>query len=467
MKRDACVATIIMLLFSSAHCNNRSPPGRPVLLGCRSPEKETFTCWWEPGIDGGLPTTHRLYYQRERLEGRYECPDYHSAGRNACFFDRNYTSIWVDYYLTVVASNALGNATSDILKIDVMDIVKPDAPESIRLAAEDREESPSLYVSWEHPQNVDTNSGWVTLEYQLRARQQQRGGETTTNWKEYKAGTQTQFTLYGVHPGAVFVVQVRCRLDHGSWSSWSHASYVKIPNSIWKEKPFWVSVLALSGFLFLAALCIVVMKRKSVIQCLLPPVPSPKIQGVDFQLLKSGRPEDLISALIIHQDFPPVVAWNDHMDNYLIVLDHDAGVQRSNFSSDFQYKDSKAEQNLKFLKTPPGVNQEDGGSKVSAHKSYMDFGTHVHLETDYSGVKDVTSDVFLLNSMDLQSLELLPEDYSKVVDSKMLLFQKQSIQSDHHKKPPPRHSHGVADLINGGYVHAITTPPLGKPSLTY
>ncbi|KAM9857994.1 prolactin receptor b [Aulostomus maculatus] len=485
MRRDVRLA-LLLLLFAASECDITSPPGKPVLLGCRSPEKETFTCWWVPGFNGGLPTMHRLFYERERLKGIHECPDYHSAGGNSCFFNKNHTSIWVDYYLSVVASNALGNTTSDIFKMDLMEIVKPDAPRNVSLLVDSSEESPSLHVSWEPPSNTDTKSGWVTLEYQLRVEQ-----KDTNKWKEYKSGTQTHFTLYSVIPRVAYMVWVRCRLDHGSWSEWSNAAVVKIPG-FQKEKPVWILVSTLSAIPFLAIMCVLVMNRKRVKQFLLPPVPGPKIRGVDIQLLKSGRSENIVNALIINQSFPSMMARKDQMEDYLIVCDIEdkflldaSGSQRSRksliipagFHLKNQWKDpssspndcektSKKDEtdhfiqnvdslsmeclsNLKLIQKQhcssevadmSPLNQDEYTPEVNI--GYVDIQRHADniAEADYTRVKEVnTKNILILQKdnipgyMDAQRQADVPGDYSKVkeVNSDNFLFlQKQSESCD-------------------------------------
>lgn len=480
-RREGLGFTLLLLLSAAVESNGMSPPGTPVLLGCRSPEKETFTCWWEPGSDGGLPTTHRLYYETERSESVSECPDYQSAGKNSCFFDKNHTSIWVDYYLTVVASNALGNATSDPFKMDVMEIVKPNSPENVTLLLEEREKSLSVHIRWQRPHNTDTKSGWVTIKYELRVKQ-----ENHKTWKEYMSGTQTHFSLYSVSPGGVYMVQVRCSLDHGAWSEWSNTSYVRVPNYLRNERPFWISVATLSVIPLIAAMCIVVMKRKHVKQCVLPPVPGPKIRGLDFQLLKSGQSEDIINAVVINHNFPLVEAWKNQMEEYLIVTENDSKLlldpsnrqkRKKSFvipagfclDSEFQSKQStllekagetkneidnsvksdnscqlsNQEQqrlHINFVQTEAtGQSQSNNESSIRAvtDSSYVDIQRHLEnmKEVDaklvgYCKVKEVNGDNILIleknnlpfNSfdyMDVQGQENISEDYSRVkeVDS--------------------------------------------------
>lgn len=38
------------------------------------------------------------------------------------------------------------------------------------------------------------------------------------------------FNIFSLHSGGVYMVQVRCKPDHGFWSEWSTASYVKVPD---------------------------------------------------------------------------------------------------------------------------------------------------------------------------------------------------------------------------------------------
>ncbi|XP_060927367.1 prolactin receptor b isoform X2 [Limanda limanda] len=482
MRTDLGLA-LLLLLSAAVESNSMSPPGKPVLLGCRSPEKETFTCWWEPGSDGGLPTTHRFLYERERLEGTHECPDYLTAGKNSCFFDKVHTSIWVDYYLTVVASNALGNATSDPFKIDVMEIVMPDAPGNISLRVMKREDNPYLHVRWESPQNTDTKSGWVTIKYELRFKQ-----ENSNEWKEYTSGTQTQFNLYSIEPEVTYVVQVRCRLDHSSWSEWSNSSSVKTFNYPQSEKPFWILLSSLSTVPFLT-LCVLVMKRKYVKQCLLPPVPGPKIRGIDVHLLK-GRPEDVNNALINNQTFPSVSAWKDESEEYLIVsddvrlpdsyssqkrkksltiaagllldfethckelslsqMDREKAEERKHEINNFANSNASLSGVGLFKKEtlPEAADQtwsscDPAESSVLSICGYVDIHRHKNTqevdvnEVDYTRVKEVNGDKILIlhkdrvhGCEDVQTREEnIPEDYSRVeevVGDYQLLLQRQS-----------------------------------------
>ncbi|XP_031705457.1 prolactin receptor b [Anarrhichthys ocellatus] len=500
MRRDLGVA-LLLLLSAAVESNSMSPPGKPVLLGCRSPEKETFTCWWEPGSDGGLPTSHHLYYERERLEGTYECPDYRSAGRNSCFFDKEHTSIWVDYHLTVMASNALGNATSEPFKTDVMEIVKPDALENVTLLVEEREDSPYLHVRWEPPSNTDTKSGWVTLKYELRVRQ-----DNSNKWTEYTSGTQSHFSLYSISPGVVYTVQVRCRLDHGSWSEWSNSTCVKIPHYHQNERPFWIMVSILSAIPFITAVCVLVMKRKSVKQCVLPPVPGPKIRGVDGQLFQSGGSEDVDNALMVNQSFPPIGAWKDQMEEYLIVTENDDGLPSKSqkmkksfiiptgFKLDLEkiyYEETTPCQNNweKAEKRNNEMDSFEGDNTIKpfTNRGYVDIQGHAEniqvvdvKQVNYSRVEVVNGDNILIYEkenipfessgyIDVQIPVNIPEDYSRVkeVDNdNMVILQTQHASVDTSSREKVNHYTDCAlqktrkpnmctELIERGYVDAI------------
>ncbi|XP_074474119.1 prolactin receptor a [Sebastes fasciatus] len=317
MRNVVEVILLLLLVFFAAHAKGKlySPPGKPALTRCRSPEKETFTCWWEPGSDGGLSTTHALYYRKESSEMVYECPDYHTAGENSCFFNKNDTSIWVNYNITVVATNALGSAFSDPVDIDVVYIVKPNPPEKVTVTVMEDKGWPFLRVSWEPPHNSDTRSGWITLIYELRVKL-----EEETDWEIHLAGQQKMFNVFSLRSGGKYLVEVRCKPDHGFWSEWSSTSYIKVPDYFHREKSVWILITVFSAFIFLILTWLLHMNSHSLKHCILPPVPGPKIKGFDKQLLKNGNSDEVFSALVV-PGFPPTTSSNyeDLLVEYLEV----------------------------------------------------------------------------------------------------------------------------------------------------
>uniref|UniRef100_A0A2K5R797 Prolactin receptor n=1 Tax=Cebus imitator TaxID=2715852 RepID=A0A2K5R797_CEBIM len=227
MKENVASATVFTLLLFLNTCllNGQSPPGKPEIFKCRSPNKETFTCWWRPAADGGLPTNYSLTYHREGETLIHECPDYITGGPNSCHFGKQYTSMWRTYVMTVNATNEMGSTFSDELYVDVTYIVQPDPPLNVVVEVKQPEDKkPYLWIKWSPPTLIDLKTGWFTLLYEIQLKP-----ENAEEWETHFAGQQTEFKILSLHPGQKYLVQVRCKPDHGYWSSWSPEYSIQIP----------------------------------------------------------------------------------------------------------------------------------------------------------------------------------------------------------------------------------------------
>lgn len=320
--KENVISTVVftLLLFLNIHLlNGQSLPGKPVISKCRSPEKETFTCWWNPGSDGGLPTNYTLTYHKEGETIIQECPDYETGGPNSCYFDKKHTSIWTIYILTVNATNQMGSVSSEPLYVDVTYIVEPEPPMNLTLEIKQPEDrKPYLWIKWLPPTLVDVRSGWLTLQYSIRLKP-----EKSDEWETHFAGQQTQFKVLSLYPGQKYIVQVRCKPDHGFWSAWSPESSIHIPSdSTMKDTTMWIFVVVLSAVICLILVWAVALKGYSMVVCILPPVPGPKIKGFDTHLLEEGKSEELLSALGC-QDFPPTSDCEDLLVEFLEVDDRE------------------------------------------------------------------------------------------------------------------------------------------------
>ncbi|KAM8871868.1 prolactin receptor a [Synchiropus picturatus] len=310
MMKRSVPQTVVIFFLCTVVGARYTLPGKPALTSCRSPEKETFTCWWKPGDDGGLPTTYALYYSRENSDKVIECPDYHTAGEFSCFFNKKDTSLWINYNITVVATNALGSTSSDPVDIDVVYIVQPNPPEKVSFSILEDKSLPFLRVSWEPPLKADTRSGWITLVYEIRIKL-----EEDIDWEMHSAGQQKFYSIFGLRSGGSYLVQVRCKPDHGFWSDWSSASSILFPEYSRPEKSMWVPIIVIVAFTFCLVTCLFHMNSSSLKHFFLPPVPGPKIKGFDEHLMKGGDSDNLFSTLVVC-DFPPTTL--SHYDELVV-----------------------------------------------------------------------------------------------------------------------------------------------------
>ncbi|XP_015249182.1 PREDICTED: growth hormone receptor-like [Cyprinodon variegatus] len=267
---------------------------RPQIYYCRSPNMEDFTCWWHPldNLTAGEEVAYVLTYSKD-MGVNQECPDYTSAGPNSCHFDKSHTSIWKLYCMNVTAVTAQRNYTSQEYCLDVAEIVETESPVNLTFSLMDAggdEAGHSAQISWTYPVPEDLRYGWITLVYELQYRRINEEG----NWKVKHPLREPHVVLLGLRSGE-YVVRVRCRShNYGLWSKWSSTLHISIP---FRRPTGKILVLVLVVGVGLVALLViafgVIPQSRRLKDYFFPPIPKPRIIGIDPLLLKKGNFEEI------------------------------------------------------------------------------------------------------------------------------------------------------------------------------
>ncbi|KAJ8274132.1 hypothetical protein COCON_G00087570 [Conger conger] len=208
------------------------PPEKPADLTCWSRNTKDLTCSWRPGSQGEtfIRTKYTLKYKLKWYGREKECGDYSSSQPYSCYIPRD-LALFTPYEIWVEASNQLGAATSDLITLDILDVVTTDPPSDVQVSRVGELED-QLTVRWGTPPAL--KEFLFQAKYQIRYRL-----EDSSDWKVMRdVGNQTSCRLAGLRAGTVYFVQVRCNpvgiygsRRAGIWSGWSSPTAASTPHA--------------------------------------------------------------------------------------------------------------------------------------------------------------------------------------------------------------------------------------------
>ncbi|XP_067468881.1 growth hormone receptor a isoform X1 [Thunnus thynnus] len=273
-----------------------SAPLEPHFTECISRDQETFRCWWSPGNFQNLsdPGALRVFYlKKDSPTSEWkECPEYILSNRE-CFFDVQHTSIWIPYCVQLRSQDNVTYFQEDDC-FTVENIVRPDPPVSLNWTLLNISPSGLSYdvmVNWEPPPSADVRAGWMRIEYEIQYRER-----NTTNWEALEMQPHTQQTIYGLHKGKEYEVHIRCRMQaFTKFGEFSDSIFIQVTEIPSKESVFPLTLVVVFGIvgILILIMLIVISQQHRLMMILLPPVPAPKIKGIDPELLKKGKLEEL------------------------------------------------------------------------------------------------------------------------------------------------------------------------------
>ncbi|XP_047185502.1 growth hormone receptor b isoform X2 [Scophthalmus maximus] len=273
---------------------------------------ETFRCRWNVGAFQNLsePGALRLFYYNKKpflAQAWSECPHYSTERPNECFFNENHTDVWTNYRVQLRSADRA--VLYDEIQLDVQDIVQPDPPVNLNWTLLNVSVTGTHYdvlLSWTPPQSADVETGWMRLQYEVQHRD-----VASDRWKAVDLVRSTHRYLYGLQTNVDNEVRVRCKMFAGKdFGEFSDSVFVHVPS---KVSRFPVLALLIFGALCLVAILMLVLisQQEKLMFILLPPVPGPKIRGIDPELLKKGKLRELTSILGAPPDLRPELYNSD------------------------------------------------------------------------------------------------------------------------------------------------------------
>lgn len=355
----AAALPVLLFLLHTISSSASSVDVPPHLTGCFSRNMETFRCRWNVGTFQNVskPGDLRLLYISKKPpyaspnEWR-ECPHYSTDRPNECFFNENHTDIWIYYSVQLRSKDRA--ILYDEKFFYVQDIVQPDPPVNLTWTLLNVSLTSAYYdimLSWKPPPSADVEMGWMVLQYEVQYRD-----VSSDQWEVVEPVKRSRCTVYGLQTNANHEVRVRCKMHGGKeYGEFSNSVFVHIPS---KASRFPVVALMIFGALCLVAILmlIVILQQERLMVMLLPPVPGPKIRGIDPELLKKGKLRELTSILGGPPDLRPELYNNDPWVEY-IDLDIEEPIDRlTDLDTDCLMQSS-----LSSDSTPLGFRDDDSG----------------------------------------------------------------------------------------------------------
>ncbi|XP_060746367.1 growth hormone receptor b [Tachysurus vachellii] len=303
----AAVATEDLQALTQAQ--NKTPPR---IIGCYSRELITFRCHWDVGTFWNLtePGDLKLFYmlKEPKSDGKWqECPNYSTTVENECYFDAKHTVIWSHYFIQLRSRT---NIVYDEMFFSVEAIVFPDPPEVLNwtlLSVGPTGLFCDVMVNWDMPPSAADNVkiGWMTLWYETQYRE--TGCE---QWKSIENGKDMQANIYGLRTNTEYEVRVRSKMRGYTYGNFGDSIFILVSNK-GPRVPISAVFILMATAIGIMLILIVVSRKQKLMVILLPPVPGPKIKGIDPVLLQKGQITEFTSVLGAHPDLRPELYSND------------------------------------------------------------------------------------------------------------------------------------------------------------